>query len=322
MRHIPIAFTALLLAPLVTLRGEDRPKKQPSANQSNTDDMWVVQVAPDSLPTGVSHRTYKSAVMQRNVGYCIYLPPGYTKETAERFPVVYHLHGSGGNETTMVYNAEVLHEGIVAGRWPQIIMVFPNGGRTTMYQDSADGRFLAETTFVKELLPHIDASYRTIAARSGRCIEGFSMGGRGSTHLALKYPELFCSLFNQAGNVFPTSQMSGPEFTDKWPVIYLGSDPEKLTDNDSFLLLEKNLANIQGKLRIQIACGTKDDGHLPTVRDFHQALLKHGVDHTYIEIEGLAHNQRQMMETFRPVWFDCHVESLRRATAKTVKKDR
>jgi endo-1,4-beta-xylanase len=202
-----------------------------------------------------------------------------------------------------------------------MIMVFPNGGRATMYQDSAVGRFLAETTFLKELLPHIDATYRTIAARHGRCIEGFSMGGRGSTHLAMKYPELFCSLFNQAGNVYPTSQMGGPEFVDKWPVVYLGTDPDKLAANDSFVLLEKNLANIKGRLCIQIACGTKDGEHLPTVRDFHQALVKHGVDHTYLEIEGLAHNQKQMIETFKPVWFDYHVESLRRATAEAVKKN-
>jgi enterochelin esterase-like enzyme len=45
-----------------------------------------------------------------------------------------------------------------------------------MYQDSANGRFMAETTVVKELIPHIDASYRTIANRNARCIEGFSMG--------------------------------------------------------------------------------------------------------------------------------------------------
>ena len=41
------------------------------------------------------------------------------------------------------------------------IMVFPNGGRSTMYQDSGDGRFLAETTFVKELIPHIETVRQT-----------------------------------------------------------------------------------------------------------------------------------------------------------------
>lgn len=298
-------------------KGKQQAKKQ--SNQTNTDDMWVTKVDPASLPTGVTHHTYRSQSMNRDVGYCLYLPPGYTKDTEKRFPVIYNLHGAGGNETRAVYSAQVLHEGILAGRWPDLIMVFPNGGRSTMYQDSADGRFMAETTFIKELIPHIDATYRTISARHGRCIEGFSMGARGSTHLAMKFPDLFCSLFNQAGNVYPTSEMTGPDFADKWPVIYLGTDKARLLDNDSFKLLEKNLAKIKGRMRIQVACGTKDDGHLPTVRDYHQALLKAGVDHTYFEIEGLAHNQKQMIDTYKPVWFDYHVESLRRASKEASK---
>lgn len=55
------------------------------------------------------------------------------------------------------------------------------------------------------------------------------------------------------------------------------------------------------------------DGRLPTVRDFHQALVEHNVDHTYIELEGLAHRRTEMIERLRPIWFDYHVESLRRA---------
>lgn len=313
-----VSFATVLIALPLVAAAADKAPAVPEARRTNTDDMWVTKVEPGALPAGVTHRTYRSAVMKRDVGYCIYLPPGYARDTARRYPVIYNLHGASGNETRNVANAQVLHEGIAAGRWPEMIMVFPNGGRATMYQDSADGRFPAETTVIKELLPHIDATYRTIAARHGRCIEGFSMGGRGSTHLALKYPDLFCSLFNQAGNVYPTAQMGGAEFASKWPVSYLGSDPAKLRDNDSFLLLEKNLDRIKGRLRIQVACGTKDDSHLPTVRDFHHALLKHGVDHTYLEIEGLAHNQKQMIATYQPIWFDYHVESLRRAAAEAV----
>jgi endo-1,4-beta-xylanase len=304
-----------ILAGLQPLAAAAQKAQRPPKNV-NSDDMWVAEAPADALPSGVTHHTYKSAAMKREVGYCIYLPPGYDQDASNRYPVIYNLHGAGGNEYRTVHNAEVLHAGVAAGHWPPMIMVFPNGGRATMYQDSADGRFLAETTFIEELIPHIDASYRTIAARQGRAIEGFSMGGRGSTHLALKHPDLFCSLFNQAGNVYPASQMTGAEYADKWPLTYLGADPEKLKANDPFVLLEKNLAKIKGRLRIQVACGTQDDGHLPSVRDFHQALVKHGVDHTYLEIEGLAHNQKQMIATFRPIWFDYHVESMRRAAAE------
>ena len=46
--------------------------------------------------------------------------------------------------------------------------------------------------------------------------------------------------------------------------------------------------------------------HLPTVREFHEALVKAGVDHTYLEIEGLAHEQSKMLQQYRRVWFDYH----------------
>ncbi len=270
------------------------------------------------LPIGVTHRAFHSAAVKQDVGYCIYLPPGYEKSD-ERYPVIYNLHGNGGNEFHSFEDMTVLHEGIVAGKWPPLIVVLPNGGRSTFYKDSFDGRFPIETMFIREMIPHIDKTYRTIAARHGRCIEGFSMGGRGSTRLAIKYPDLFCSLFCQAGNVPHTSENFDPEKPDEYPNNYLGPNRENYLNNDVFVLLERNLDRVRGKLRIQIACGTKDDGHLPTVRDFHEALVDHGVDHTYIELEDLAHRRTEMIERLRPVWFNYHVESLRRAALQASK---
>ncbi len=292
------AFLAAAWLPLAALAVQ-----KPS--QENTDDMWV-QAPPAELPAGVTHHTYRSEVMKREVGYCIYLPPSYRAAPTRRYPVIYHLHGAGGNECRSLYSAKVLQEGIGAGRWPEMIIVFPNGGRSTMYQDSGDGRFMAETTVIKELIPHIDATYRTIADRKGRCIEGFSMGGRGSTHLAMKYPGMFCSLFNQSGNVYHVSDVS------KLPNPYLGDDPQRLRANDPYLNLEKNLTFIREHLRIQLACGTADPDHLITVREFHAALTEAKVPHGYFEVEGLAHNQQKMIDGRKETWFDFQVESLRR----------
>jgi endo-1,4-beta-xylanase len=166
---------------------------------------------------------------------------------------------------------------------------------------------MAETTLIRELIPHIDATFRTIGERKGRAIEGFSMGGRGSTRLAMKYPEMFASLFNQAGNVMHTS--AGPN------TEYLGPDRARYIENDSYLLLKKNLGKIKDQLRIQVWCGTRDDGHLGTVREYHQALVEAGVDHTYMEVEGLAHVRTEMLKRYAAIWFDYHVESFRRAGA-------
>lgn len=271
--------------------------------QANTDDMWVASPVPQ-LPPGVTHHTFRSDSMKCNVGYCLYLPPRYGQDKEQRYPVIYHLHGAGGNETRSVYSASVLNDGILAGRLPEIIMVFPNGGRSTMYQDSGDGRFLAETMMMRELIPHIDTTYRTIANRKARCIEGFSMGGRGSTHLAMRHPDMFGSLFNQSGNVYHVSDVSMA------PNFYLGNDPERLKANDPYLNLIKNLDFIKANLRIQVACGTADPEHLTTVREYHDVLTKAGVPHHYFEVQDLDHNQKRMIDGRKHTWFDFHLESL------------
>jgi len=300
----PLLILVLLLGFGTSLFAQSAKLKQPNPKQVNADAMWVASPGPE-LPAGVTHHTFESASMRRPVGYCVYLPPDYGTAPDRRYPVIYHLHGAGGNETRSVYSASVLHEEIVAGKLPAMIMVFPNGGRSTMYQDSGDGRFMAETMVIRELIPLIDATYRTVADRRARCIEGFSMGGRGSTHLAMRYPEMFGSLFNQSGNVYPVSAPA------QLPNAYLGEDPGRLEANDPYRNLEKNLAFIKANLRIQVACGTADPDHLTTVRQYHAALKNAGVAHSYFEMEGLDHNQKRMIDGRRATWFDFHVESLR-----------
>jgi enterochelin esterase-like enzyme len=309
MRLRFVCLCALLVASAAC--GFSASKEDPAARNART--QWVNAPKPGQLPTGVTHHTFFSRALNRDVGYCIYLPPEYATEPARRFPAIYNLHGAGGNELHSFTDARVLHEGVVAGRWAPMILVLPNGGQATFYKDSADGKFPAETLIIRELIPHIDQSFRTIATRGGRAIEGFSMGGRGATRLAMKYPELFCSLHNQAGNVFHTADLYDPTKPNQYPNNYLGTDRARYEDNDSFLLLKKNVAAIKSGLRIAITCGTRDDGHLPSVREFHAALLAAGVDHTYLEVEGLAHEHDKLVNLYAPVWFDYHAESFRRA---------
>lgn len=287
----------------------------PDPATRNARTQWVNEPKPGSLPEGVTHHTFFSKALNRDVGYCVYLPPGYEKDTARRYPVIYNLHGAGGNELHSFVDAKVLHDGIVSGRWAPMIMVMPNGGQATFYKDSYDGKFPAETLIIREFIPFVDATYRTIAARGGRAIEGFSMGGRGSTRLAMKYPELFCSLHNQAGNVPHTSELFDPSKPNEYPNNYLGPDRQRYIDNDVYLLIKKNVAKIRDGLRIAITCGTKDGDHLPTVREYHAALLAAGVDHTYTEVEGLAHEHDKLVKLYAPIWFDYHAESFRRAAA-------
>ncbi|MCR9197563.1 MAG: esterase family protein [Planctomycetaceae bacterium] len=300
-----------------TQPGQDRSRQ--ASRKAGPSIVWVNQMKPgQSLPPRTQHLTFRSTLVDQDIGYCVYLPPGYEKNTQQRYPVIYNLHGNGGNEFTSLEAIRLLHAGIMEGRWPGMIMVLPNGGHGTFYKDSADGRFPIESIFLQELLPHIDGRYRTIAERQGRCIEGFSMGGRGATRLAVKYPEMFCSLFCQAGNVPHLLETYDETPAELRPGLLLGADRGRWEANDVYALTTANSAKLRKSLRIQIACGTKDGGHIKTIRDWHQHLLAEKIDHTYIELEGLAHRRTEMMQRMESVWFDYHVESLRRAGAELI----
>lgn len=287
---------------------KDSPKPGPSI-------VWVNKATDKQLPLppGTKHLTFHSELVNQDIGYCVYLPAEYRNSPNKRYPVIYNLHGNGGNEFTSVDSIRLLHDQIAAKIVPPMIMVLPNGGRSTFYKDSADGRFPIESIFMKEFIPHVDKTYRTIADRKGRCIEGFSMGGRGATRLAVKYPEMFCSLFCQAGNVPHLLELYKAATPAERAKSLLGPDLENWFLNDVYAVSSKNKARIKKHLRIQIACGTKDGGHIKTIRDFHQHLLELGVDHNYIEIEGLGHRRTEMIERYAPIWFAFHVESMRRA---------
>lgn len=155
---------------------------------------WVN--TPKQLPAGVTHAMFRSSSMDLDVGFCIYLPPAYVKSqgSAKRFPVVYYLHGGRpGSELKSVKLASAIHSHIVDGSVPDMIYVFVNGGPVSHYNMVERDNAMGADVFIKELIPHIDKTYRTIADRQGRAIEGFSQGGRGATRLAFRYPELFCS---------------------------------------------------------------------------------------------------------------------------------
>jgi len=307
----PARLLSIVVLGMTALAVADSPRYDSAANGAVID--WDAKPHRGPLPEGVQWKTFQSAAVGERVSYYIYLPPQYETSPRSRFPVIYNLHGNGHTSFQGFQDMELLHEGILDGRWPPMIIVRPNGGRSTFYKDSYDGKIPLETVVIKELIPHIDQTYRTIANREGRCIEGYSMGGRGSTRLAMKYPELFCSLSCQAGNVPRTSENFDPSKPGEYPNNYLGPHRQNFIDNDAFKLLEKNIDQIRGKMRINIFCGTRDPGHLVTIRDFHQTLLEHGVDHTYLEIEDMDHNRVATMKLYEKIWFDYHVESLRRA---------
>jgi len=156
---------------------------------------WVNPLPQGNWPDGLKHSTFRSPSMDIDVGYCIYLPPGYDADenAKRRYPVVYYLHGGRpGSETKSVRLTTNIDAAMRNGDVSPAIYVFVNGGEVSHY-NYPQKKSMGEDVFIKELIPHVDATYRTIAKREGRGIEGFSQGGRGTTRIMFRHPELFCS---------------------------------------------------------------------------------------------------------------------------------
>jgi enterochelin esterase-like enzyme len=148
------------------------------------------QFAKAGFPSGFSHRTFRSPSMGLEVGYYLYLPPGYEKSGERTYPVVFHLHGGRpGGEAKSVKLVQYVHAAVTAGKIQPTIYVFPNGGPVSWYNYPGLENGRGEDVFVKELIPHLRETLRTREL----AIEGFSQGGRGTTRIMMRYPELFTS---------------------------------------------------------------------------------------------------------------------------------
>lgn len=181
---LALLFTSLML-PLSAQDGKGT-KKPPNKFR------WVNPPAK-KYEGLVDHHTFNSPSMGRKVGYNLYLPPAYAL-SEERFPVVYYLHGGRpGSESKSLGLIPAIDAAIRESGKPGAIYVFVNGGPVSHYDMPGDTDGQGASVFIRELIPHIDATYRTIADRGGRAVEGFSQGGRGTMRLSLRHPELFGS---------------------------------------------------------------------------------------------------------------------------------
>lgn len=259
----------------------------PAAGERREIDRWVTPLLrPEPL---LSHKTFHSAAMDLEVGYNIYLPPDYEaadkKET--RYPVLYWLHGMGQSESTDQYPIHFLDDGIKAGTIKPMIVVYASGGQRTYYTDSPAINVLPETEIIKELIPHIDATYRTLSKRDGRAIVGMSMGGFGALKLAFKYPDLFSSV-----TAFAPAIRGAQSFAKDRPDILkrmFKNNPAEYAANHPATLVKQNLKQIKDKLPISIYVGTADY-LLAGSRSLHQTLTELKIEHTYQEYPDIDHN--------------------------------
>ena len=236
-----IAFTAIGQEP------KKKKKKKPPLPFK-----WVNPMPTSVNIPGLTHRTFVSPSLKHDIGYCIYLPPQYRHKDkgSKRYPVVYYLHGGRpGSEIKSIKLANYFHKHISSGDVKPMIYVFVNGGKVSHY-NMPEMNSLGEDIFIKELIPHIDKTYRTIAKRESRGVEGFSQGGRGTTRIMFEYPQYFCSAAPGGSGYETEKRISEND----------GKESEKLQfqpGHNCYDRARKYAKNQNPALRIMIHVGTK-----------------------------------------------------------------
>ena len=147
----------------------------------------------------------------------VYLPPSYATDQKRRFPVVYLLHGYGGQDDTFTARLASLQESgdrmAAAQGFSEQIVVTPNAytlHKGSMYSTSPTigdwERFIAE-----DLVAYIDSHYRTLPARLSRGLAGHSMGGYGALRIGMKRPDVFMSLYIMSACCLTANRNPRPE---------------------------------------------------------------------------------------------------------------
>lgn len=251
---------------------------------------FVVWNNPPAKPQEfLAHHSYHSGVMNTEVGYNLYLPPGYDAPgNTNRYPVIYWCHGMGCHESIDQFPAALVQEAIVQKRVPPLIVVYVSGGSQTFYCDSPDLKWASETTITKELIPHIDGTYRTLATRDFRAIQGMSMGGFGSMRLALQHPELFSSVVAFAGGYVSAERLAEKSLANNLEKMF-GGDTNRFMIQHPFTLARKQAASVKGRLGIKLLVGT-EDFLLEHNRQMHATLEAAGLEHEYSEVAGVKHD--------------------------------
>jgi endo-1,4-beta-xylanase len=258
------------------------------------------------LPSGVEHKTFTSASMKCEVGYNIYLPPEYATDANKRFPVIYYLHGRGGTESSNLKAFGLLDAAIKAGKVPPIIYVHAMAGRNSGYVDAPDGSVMGETVVIKELIPYIDANYRTLAAKEGRAVEGFSKGGQGAILYAFKFPEMFCSVIGYGAGL-----ASGAELKKELPAVFKqmhNDDIQQFDATSAWAFVRTNAEKLKTGMAIKLALGDKDP-HLERNRHMHAVLDELKIPHQYKELPGVGHDTGKVYSMIGVEGFEQHAKA-------------
>jgi len=263
----------------------------------------------------VSHHVFASRYAGGNVSYHLYTPVAHDGDPAARFPVVYWLHGSGGGLPGIPQLARLFDEAIAAGRLPPVFIVFVNGLPNGMYLDWKDGSVRVESMIIRDLIPHIDATHRTIAERHGRLIEGFSMGGYGAARLGFSHPHLFAGVsLLGAGPMqpdFSRTPRAGPARREEIFDRVYGNDPAFFLQVSPWAIAERQAPLLRG-MPVRQAIGDRDETFANN-RAFHERMESLGVAHEWTVVPGLGHDPVGLIRALGDRFWSFHRSALAKA---------
>ncbi len=264
--------------------------------------------AADGAGLNVKTVAFSGESVGRKMKYNLVLPADY-EQSEKRYPVLYLLHGLTSNYTAWAR----MNVPEYASRY-DLIVVMPDVGNSwyVNWAQSDEGQKNNwEDFIIKDLIGHVDSTYRTIAAREGRAINGLSMGGYGGLMLGLRHPDLFCSIGSHSG-ALSIANRAAERLKSGQELQRIGREPsdeinpdigiegfssqvartpkgkafatvEDCTKYDPFLLV---LQVPRDKLpHICVDCGT-EDGLISSAQDFMKVLMENKIPFTYAQSDG------------------------------------
>jgi enterochelin esterase-like enzyme len=196
-----------------------------------------------NVPHGkVSEFPYFSKT-NNNMRRCfVYTPPGYDQNTKKRYPVLYLQHGGGEDETgwSRQGRANLIMDNLIAeGKANPFIIVMDNG--TWSMQGPPRGERPAGQwppkgwadgfmkTLMEDIIPMIDANYRTLADQKHRAMAGLSMGGMQTRVISLAHPEVFSQIGIFSGGSISTEDVgNAPGFKEKIKLVFVSYGSREL----------------------------------------------------------------------------------------------
>lgn len=291
-------------------------------NSSDLKNNWVTS---EIKGPGVSFHTFDSDAAKTQVSYHIYKPKAYEQDSSRRFPVVYWLHGSGGGLQGIPRVASWFDAAIETGKTPPCLIVFVNGLAEGMYVDWKDGSAPIETMIVKDLLPHIDSAFRTIASREGRILDGYSMGGYGAARLGFKYTDLFKGISVMGGGPLQPELVQTPRAGRQRAAEILqkvyGGDQEYFKEVSPRKLAESNAEAIRTRCIVRQVCGDQDETYANNLA-FHQHLEKLGIPHQWLVLQDVDHNPMKTLAALGDSNWDFYNAVFNSPKTKTLKHEK